>query len=412
MMKTKKLIAILFVAILGVGEACAQKIVPSGFAKLDEWTANYRHIVKNVMGYPTNFVGQLDDFYKWYTSNHICDEMVNNAGNPFDTKVRNISSHAFEREVIEWFAPFYGYDTTDVWGIVTMSGTDGNNHGIYFGVNYLREKDGHLPIVYVSDEAHYSNFRLCDLQNLEVRLVKSNDMGQMIPEELEAALDTSRPAVIIYAMGSTFKGAIDDIKALNEVLHRHPEMKVYRHVDAALFGGYLPFTKYKDLVNQEKMEFESICVSGHKFFGIDDPSGLFITKAEVYANQNSFNVEYLNNSMKIISCSRSGASPLKFWWLIQTVGQKGWSQQARDILDKTAYLKHELKRIGWPCWNNEYSNTVFFKRPSKEIQDKYNLANGMDEHFGGELSHIVIMQHSQKEVIDQFIADLTTSRSN
>lgn len=66
-----------------------------------------------------------------------------------------------------------------------MSGTDGNNHGIYFGVNYLKGKTGKIPVVYVSDEAHYSNYRLCDVQNLDVRLVKSNDMGQMVPEELE-----------------------------------------------------------------------------------------------------------------------------------------------------------------------------------------------------------------------------------
>ena len=38
--------------------------------------------------------------------------------------------------------------------------------------------------MYVSDEAHYSNMRLCDLQNLEVRLIKSNAMGRMILEEL------------------------------------------------------------------------------------------------------------------------------------------------------------------------------------------------------------------------------------
>lgn len=380
--------------------------IASGYDKLDKWTSKYRATNKHALGYPANYVSHLDDFYKWYTNNHICDELVNNAGNPFDKNVGALSSLAFEREVIEWFAPCYGYDANNVWGIVTMSGTDGNNHGIYFGANYLKEKGGPLPVVYVSDEAHYSNFRLCDLQHLEVRLVKSNDMGQMIPEELDKALDTTRPAVIIYAMGSTFKGAIDDIQALNKVLAKHPEMKVYRHVDAALFGGYLPFTEFKDIVNQEKMGFESICVSGHKFFGIDDPCGLFITKAEVYEKQTSFDVVYLNNNMKMINCSRSGASPLKFWWLIQSVGKKGWSQQANEIMEATTYLKNELKRIKWPCWNNKYSNTVFFKRPSQEIVEKYVLANGFDERFGGNLSHVVVMQHTTKDVIDQFITDL------
>ena len=66
--------------------------------------------------------------------------------------------------------------------------------------------------------------------------------------------------------------------------------------------------------------------------------------------------------------------------------------------------KHML--AGWPCWNNKYSNTVFFKRPDDEIVSKYNLANSYDERFGGNLSHVVVMQHVKKEVIDKFISEL------
>ncbi|MDD6780513.1 MAG: hypothetical protein PUD94_05830, partial [Prevotellaceae bacterium] len=56
--------------------------------------------------------------------------------------------------------------------------------------------------------------------------------------------------------------------------------------------------------------------------------------------------------------------------------------------------------------NNKYSNTVFFKRPDDEMVSKYNLANSYDERFGGNLSHVVVMQHVKKDVIDKFIAEL------
>ena len=49
---------------------------------------------------------------------------------------------------------------------------------------------------------------------------------------------------------------------------------------------------------------------------------------------------------------------------------------------------------------------MFFKRPDDEIVSKYNLANSYDERFGGDLSHVVVMQHVKKEVIDKFIAEL------
>ena len=393
----------LFLALIAATMSFSQ---PSGFQKLDEWTEVWKTGQQTYFGYPVNQQSPLREFYEWYLSTGMDVINLNNAGDPMTDEPWKMSSQAFERDVIEYFAPLYGFEKDKVWGIVTHSGTDGNNHGIYFGANYLYNKTGKRPVVYVSDEAHYSNMRLCDLQHLEVRLIKSDEMGRMIPEELEKALDTSRPALMVYAMGSTFKGAIDDQDALNAVLNRHPEVPVYRHVDAALFGGYLPFTEHQNIVSHEKMGFDAIAISGHKFFGIDSPSGLFLCTRETYDNQNNFNVTYLNSNMKMINCSRDAIQPLKFWWLIQKVGYDQWSKQAQQILDCTADLKQQLDNIGWPCWNNEYSNTVFFKRPSKEICDEYPLALGYDERFGGELAHVVVMQQVTKDKIDAFIKKL------
>ena len=375
----------------------------SGFEKLDQWTQIWKAGQQTYFGYPVNQESALQDFYEWYVGAGMDRVNLNNAGDPMTDKPWSMSTQAFEKEVIEFFTPLYGFDKDDVWGIVTHSGTDGNNHGIYFGANDLYNRTGKMPIVYVSDEAHYSNMRLCDLQNLEVKLIKSDPMGRMIPEELEKALDPTRPALMVYAMGSTFKGAIDDMKALNAVLEKYPKMAVYRHVDAALFGGYLPFTEHRKMVSSKEQHFESIAISGHKFFGIDSPSGLFLCTRRVYDNQHNFNVTYLNGNMKMISCSRDAVQPLKFWWLIQKVGYDEWSKQANGMLECTAYLEQELTKIGWPCWRNAFSNTVFFKRPAPEICSRYNLALGYDPDFGGELAHVVVMQHVTKEKIDKFI---------
>lgn len=378
----------------------------SGFDKLDEWTNTWKVGQQTYFGYPINEHSALADFYKWYVSSGMDVVNINNAGDPMTDQPSVMSSQAFEREVIEFFTPLYGFEKDNVWGIVTHSGTDGNNHGIYFGAKYLFNKTGQMPVVYVSDEAHYSNLRICDLQNLEVRLIKSDSMGRMIPEELDKALDHSRPVLIVYAMGSTFKGAIDDIEALNAVLDKYPELTVYRHVDAALFGGYLPFTEHKNMVNSKRLRFDAIAVSGHKFFGFDSPCGLFLCTREVYDNQNNFNVTYLNGNMRMINCSRDAVQPLKFWWLIRSVGYENWAKQANQMMECTAYLKQELDKIGWPCWANQYSNTVFFRRPSKDIVSKYNLALGYDENFGGELAHVVVMQHVTKDKIDVFVKAL------
>src|SRR6185369_14766349 len=160
--------------------------------------------------------------------------------------------------------------------------------------------------------------------------------------------------------------------AIDKVLKRKKPIAVYRHLDAALFGGYLPFSEHADLVNRVKNHFDSIAVSGHKFFGLDEPLGIFITTEEVLARQNPFKVAYLNDAVPTITCSRSAVGPLKFWWKIKRTGLEGYRRQAAKILENAAYLKKGLDKMGYPAWRNDFSNIVFFRRPGTRIMEKWS----------------------------------------
>lgn len=361
---------------------------------------------QKAIGYPVRQDIPLHEFNEWFVSRKMDTLMLDNAGDPFDIHTSLVNTLHFEREVIEFFAPLYGIDKDKVWGLCSFSGTDGNNHGIYFGRKVLESKTGKKPIAYISKEAHYSNMRLCELQNVEFKIIPADKMGRMVVSELEKTLDPSRPALIIIAIGTTFKGAIDNVKAINKVIEKVKPIAVYKHADAALFGGFLPFTKYKDLVNLKKNKIDSIAISGHKFFGMDEPAGIFLTTKDVLKQQKSFDITYLNGNMPMINCSRSAVTPLKFWWLIRKVGVEGYTQQTKQIIENAKYLKKQLDKIGYPCWLQKHSNTVFFKKPSKFIMDKYGLAPEFDECLGGELAHIIIMQHVNKNLIDNFIEDM------
>ena len=189
------------------------------------------------------------------------------------------------------------------------------------------------------------------------------------------------------------------------MLAKYPEIAVYRHVDAALFGGFLPFSEYADAVNRNVQPYDSIAISGHKFFGMDEPAGLFFTTMEVKANQNPYEVAYLNGSMPMINCSRSAIAPLKFWWIIRHTSLEEFGEQASGMLERAAWLKAELDRMGWPAWLEPMSNTVYFKRPFQTIVEKYALASDSDERLGGDLSHIVVMQHVTKDRLQLFLDD-------
>ena len=377
--------------------------------ELSELIKSYYLRVDQSIGYPVCQYPNMAGFGDWYAKTGLCDIAINNVGNPFDGQSYLLGSIPYETKVIETLAPLYGIPQDKAWGFVTNSGTDGNMHGIYYGAKKLQKETGMLPIVYVSKEAHYSSFRICDVQNLEVRLLEHDKNGSMDLESLKNSIDPTRPALIVVAVGSTFMGATDNLEGIHRVLDEVKPLATYIHLDAALFGGYLPFTEYKDILSMEKQGYNSLAISGHKFFGIDEPCGLFLSTKDVIESQTAFKVTYLNNDMPLISCSRNGLTPLKFYWVLKQVGIEGFKKEAESMLENTEYLQSKFDELNYPAWHNKYSNTVFFKRPPEWMRKKYALANGYLEEYGGELCHIVVMQHVKKKIIDEFIEDLKTT---
>ena len=379
-------------------------------SRLNRFAEKMVEAKKTAVGYPCNQNFHLADFYHWFAVSGLSDVNMNNVGDPREASLYALNTHEFENEVINFFAPFYGFDHEEVWGIISTGGTDGNNHGIYFGVNYLRSQNDSPIVIYVSEEAHYSIKKIADLQNIEMRLVPANTNGEMDIAQFEEMLDVNRPALVVIAMGTTFKGGIDDQSAIDEVLKRKPPVAVYRHMDAALFGGFLPFSAYGSLVNRKVQWFDSIAVSGHKFFGFDEPLGIFITSRAVLGRQNPFQVSYLNASVPTISCSRSAVAPLKLWWQIHKTGVHGYRTQAELILRNAQYLKDGLDKINYPAWKNPISNTVYFKRPAQWVMEKWELAPSWDDRLGGDLAHDIVMRHEGTQRIDHFLRDMHTSQ--
>jgi len=359
------------------------------------------------LGFPVNQNTELEEFYRWYVGSELHNVSLNNAGNPWKRTLYDLNTHQFETELVSYFAPLFGFEQGCAWGMVTQSGTDGNLHGMYYGVQRCVMKTGQRPVVYVSKEAHYSVKLLAHLQNLELKVINASVMGQMDTSDLERQLDPKRPALIVVAIGTTFKGAIDDQRSIDEVLARKKPICAVRHLDAALFGGYLPFCDEpaRLIIDRRKIPFDSVCISGHKFFGCDEPLGLLLTSKEEVNQSNAFMVTYLGDAVPTISCSRSGLAVLKLWWKIARNPPEKLQSQAKQILENAAYFHKRLEESGCSSWLNALSNTVFFTRPPEELVHKYNLSLEEDATLGN-LAHIVVMPHVTREVLDRFLEDL------
>ncbi len=390
--------------------------------------ASRRHLKYRVLGYPINMNDPPDEFFAWRGELFragIDAFAFNNVGNPFKASPIPYNTHDFERETIQVFGKRFDFPADDTWGFLSHSGTDSNMHGMYMGRTVLKSRTGVLPKAYFTREAHYSVAVLRDLLGLEAVIVNTLPDGGMDPGDLGRKLteNASFPALVVATVGTTFKGAIDNIDLIQQQLRSHAS---YVHVDAALFGGYLPFTphaaevSYRSDKTADSGRYDSIAVSCHKFFGFPSPAGLFITKQSLFDEfterfSEIHNPEYIHHVPGTITCSRDAVKPAEFYYFATPPALAQQSEQAVQMLKNAAYLCEQL-RTHFPQLSpiraNPLSNTVYFRSPGDAIVQKYSLATMHLEIDDKpvKFAHVVVMPHVSQDVVAEFLADLKSSR--
>lgn len=391
-------------------------------------TLQHRSELKNVksrlLGYPINMNTPPDDFFAWRKQLFeagIDAFAYNNVGNPFKASPIPFNTHDFEREIILKFGKLFAFPAHDTWGFLSHSGTDSNMHGMYMGRTILKGRTGVLPKAYFTREAHYSVQILRDLLGLETVMVETLPDGAMDPDDLAQKLaeNASVPALVVATIGTTFKGAIDSVDRIQEKLAGYAS---YLHVDAALFGGYLPFTPHAAEVSYmtgkdaNTRRYDSIAVSCHKFFGFPSPAGLFVTKLSLYDEFNALfsrihNPEYIHHVPGTITCSRDAVKPAEFCYFTTPAARAGQEEDAQLMLKNAAWLLDQLT-THFPQLSatraNLLSNTIYFRNPGAAIVGKYSLAtmhlnvNNMPVEF----AHVVVMPHVSQTVLTEFLTDL------
>ena len=376
------------------------------------------------LGYPLNMNTPPEEFFAWRKELKqvgIGDFGFNNVGNPYTQSSIEFNCHDFERDIIARFSKIHGFPSGDTWGFLSHSGTDSNMHGMYMGRKILEEETHENAICYFTKEAHYSIQILSDLLGMKRIFVKTLSDAGIDTTDLKDKLmqHPNNPALVVATVGTTFKGAIDSIDAIQKVLSG---TRSYLHVDAALFGGYLPHTLGKGEIllqsgNPRNYRYDSIAISCHKFFGFPSPAGLFIT---TQTNFNKFheayskvhNPEYIGHVPGTITCSRDAVKPAEFYFFSESKAISRQAKDARLVLENTDFLYNEMKlhfEDLMPTRSNHLSNTIYFKNPGKQIVKKYSLATmhlNIDES-NEDFAHVVVMPHATKKVLSEFLDDLS-----
>ena len=82
------------------------------------------------------------------------------------------------------------------------------------------------------------------------------------------------PVVFVANIGTTMKGAVDDVAKVRAILDDLAITQSYLHADAALSGMILPFVE-----EPQPFGFDSVAISGHKMIGSPIPCGVALTGA-------------------------------------------------------------------------------------------------------------------------------------
>jgi histidine decarboxylase len=354
-----------------------------------------------------------------------------------------------------------------------------NKRFMYVSHQADEENDNaYKPIVFYSEDTHYSvvkAVRMLDLTTfyeegskhfngecpinggLWPEEVPSSLSGTIIVEDLKKLvqffLKRGYPILIVLNIGTTWKGAYDDVPVVNNMLKDlgvefswlwEREVKYdsglptdkrrgfWLHVDGALGAPFLPFIEMA--YNQGKIDKKGPCFdfrnesvmsigcSMHKWIGGPWPSGIYMTRTKYVLDLPT--PEYIGSPDTTFGGSRSGFSPIIFWDYLSRMSYEDNMKKALDTVNVAAYLEKKLRALeaelqekfgsDVDLWiaRSQLALTVRFRRVNPTISYKWTIdgeklvvptSKGKEER---NYSHVFVMHSVDEERVDEFINDL------
>ena len=177
-------------------------------------------------------------------------------------------------------------------------------------------------MVYFSQDTHYSVVKIMSVLKVRNIMIRSQDNGEIDYDDLYETIRINRdvPAIMMANIGTTMKGAIDDVGKIRDILNDLAVTRSYLHADAALSGMILPFVDDPQPYGFD-VGFDSVSVSGHKMVGSPLPCGVALTRCE-YVSRIARAIEYVGVLDTTLTGSRNGLTPLMMWYAFE---QRGWT---------------------------------------------------------------------------------------
>lgn len=339
---------------------------------------------------------------------------LNSQSNPLHADVWP-SATKFEAEIVAMTADMLGGAGQDIHGTVSSGGTESILLAMKTYRDWARAKRGITkPEMILPLTAHAAFDKACQYFNIQpVRIP--------FDETYRADVDTARKAitantVVIVGSAPTFPhGALDPIADLSELARQY---EIGLHVDACLGGFVLPWAA-KLGYSVPAFDFRlpgvtSISVDTHKYgYAAKGTSVILYRGRELMHYQYYTTTEWPGGLYfsPTLAGSRPGALSAACWAAMISIGEQGYLDATKTILETAEFVKNGIRQIPELRLLGDSLFVVAFTSDSLDIykvleamsRRKWSL-NGL--HKPSCMHLCVTLRHTQPGVAERFLQDL------
>ncbi len=230
-------------------------------------------------------------------------------------------------------------------------------------------------IMYTSKASHYSNAKNASFAGLgrnNVRYIKADTKGKMIPAELEKQIkidieNNLVPTFVNVTAGTTVLGAFDPIDEIATITQKY---NIWLHIDGAYCGSVI-FSDAKKHLLKGMEKSDSFSYNAHKMLGTPMTCSLILVKDKKHLHDSFSNdADYLyqtdgddfNLGKTSFQCGRRNDA-LKFWTLWKSIGTNG--------LEKIVNQQFELADVARNYVENHPDYTTYSYEDSISVCFNY-----------------------------------------
>lgn len=342
---------------------------------------------------------------------------LNSQSNPLHSDIWH-STTKFEAEIVAMTAHLLGgTPQNDVCGTVTSGGTESILLAMKTYRDHARAAKGiTAPEMIVPVSAHAAFDKAAQYFNIKQVRIPVGDDFRADGEATRRAI-TRNTIVLVGSAPSFPHGALDPIEELSEMARQHG---IGFHTDACLGGFVLPFAEklgYKIATYDFRLPgVTSMSADAHKYGYAAKGTSVVLYRGRDLRHYQYYAATEWSGGLYFsptFAGSRPGALSATCWAAMLSIGEEGYCEATRCILETAAQIKEgirtiqQLQILGDPLW-------VIAFAPRDKSLDIYRVMDFMSKrqwslnglHKPSAIHLAVTLRHTQPGVAERFINDL------